>query len=549
MATTDKSSKSTSLSSQGSKKRKSDVISTGMSVSSFVLKMKSLEPLDTIRRNRFENALFYTLHKINGQIMENNKIESTKSFLDRITGSKKILLNKALGIVEEVPDPVYLYSSDENTTLPEHDILYIEGLLPDVAWKLQNLLDQWNTADPSLFPKVKLSIYNMRLQFQNPHLTKLFEFLESILEFDSILSLRDILPKSVLQQLDTDKLIVSLFKNHLEVYVKKEFTELGTIEFERPNQSIDDTTETGGFMISNTESLGKICQVIKHNFHSIVDAILIRGVEMGFDKELSTKINDHFTISFGIAPVITNSEAEHLNSISERVYNKIVNADSDKINIECDLDVLHYLRSLCENRISLEELIAGSTCLEHVSQLKDRSLDEEVDMDTYNRAKSSGKPIIQTQYFLRNYDKFYITELDLSQIRLVKQPELDIVAHLQHLNSLDLSNNRTSGKYNPLELEFGKLPQLKLLKLRKCGINRLSKSMFQKTSNLEKVYAEGNTIMEIEGDCFEGSGIKELHVDQLKNRKYPRSIVSLIESSKELQRARKYSLVHSFSNS
>ncbi|KKK92499.1 hypothetical protein LCGC14_2702320, partial [marine sediment metagenome] len=124
---------------------------------------------------------------------------------------------KLLQLVEEIANPIYLHKGDVQKNIDERSSLFIDGLAPDIAWKLQLLLDIWHEDDPSLFPKIKLRIYNMRLQFQNKYLSMLHEFFESQFDFDRILSLKTLFSSKEREELYADEITISVFKNHLGI--------------------------------------------------------------------------------------------------------------------------------------------------------------------------------------------------------------------------------------------------------------------------------------------------------------------------------------------
>ncbi|MHA2276606.1 MAG: hypothetical protein ACXAC2_12595, partial [Candidatus Kariarchaeaceae archaeon] len=450
--------------------------------------------------------------------------------------SKKIDIKKVLQLVEEVENPIYLHLGDN------HDSLFLDGLGPDIAWRLQRLFEDWHDAKPITFPRIQLSIYNMRLKFENSHLKTLFEFFENHVEFDRILSQRDLFTKSEIGELYPDHVTISLFKNHLEIYLKKDFTELEQIKFDKP---IFANNGGAGLLIPNYDTLMSICDLIRPKILSVIDAILLKGKEMGFDQDLSTKIMKYFTDRFAIVPSIRPQELNYQQEQIEKLFMKNITSNIFALDdIVTDLDVLHYIRSLCDSPVSLEELLTKLTKFKHVAEITDS--DDFEDQDLYNLAKISGKPILQTRYFRNNSHKFHIRTLDLSDIRLISQPDMKILSKLKYLQTLILSNNRASGKFDICDIEFGNFQALTSLIIQNCGISKLTSSMFRGASQLRRIFADGNTITIIDRDCFNNIPIEELHLNIPPDHNYPDEILSIIKNTPKNHQLRKNSILTSF---
>ncbi|KKK90565.1 hypothetical protein LCGC14_2721740, partial [marine sediment metagenome] len=117
-----------------------------------------------------------------------------------------------------------------------------------------------------------------------------------------------------------------------------------------------------------------------------------------------------------------------------------------------------------------------------------------MDREMFEIAKLSGKPIIRTRYFLNNPEKFFIRNMDLSGIRMIKQPDMRILGKLKHLKTLKLNNNRSSGEFDISALDFGEIPDLEILYLKNCSLNALTSKMFTGGTKLRIIHVEGNPI-------------------------------------------------------
>ena len=487
---------------------------------------------------RFEDAVFHTISKHLGSQTKSN---DEKSILDNISSSHKIDLKKILQLTEEIANPIYLHKGDIQKNIDEHNSLFIDGLAPDIGWKLQLLLDSWHEGDPYLFPEIKLRIYNMRLQFQNNDLSKLHDFYENIYDFDRILSLKTLFSSIERKELYADEIAVLVFKNRLDVYLKKDLYNLDKIDFVQPELDLNNGYN---ILVSNQNTLDSIRDLSKPKIMTIIDAILNNAEELGFDKLLTTQIRDNFINNFSIAPQISIDDFTYLleqvdNLFLKRLPNKQIKPD----NISMDLDVLHYFRTLADSNISLEELLTISTKFIHISDISQEYTNEDQSMDRemFEIAKLSGKPIIRTRYFLNNPEKFFIRNMDLSGIRMIKQPDMRILGKLKHLKTLKLNNNRSSGEFDISALDFGEIPDLEILYLKNCGLNSLTSKMFAACTKLQIIHAEGNPIKQIEENCFAGLEIKELHIDILDNQDFSediREILDMTVVNKEMRQKR-----------
>ncbi|OLS21999.1 MAG: hypothetical protein HeimC2_31470 [Candidatus Heimdallarchaeota archaeon LC_2] len=511
---------------------------TGLSISNTALKIVVPNDVSNKKLNRFEEAVF---HVISNQLGSHINSIDEKSILDNISSSRKIDLKRILQLVEEIANPIYLHKGDVQKNIDERSSLFIDGLAPDIAWKLQLLLDIWHEDDPSLFPKIKLRIYNMRLQFQNKYLSMLHEFFESQFDFDRILSLKTLFSSKEREELYADEITISVFKNHLGIYLKKDLDGLDKINFVQPDW---ESRNGYGILVSDQNALDLICDLIKPKIITIIDAILNRAEELGFEQVLSSEVRDNFINNFAISPQVIIDDFTYLQEQVEDLFlRKLPTAKINPDSISTDFDVLHYFRTLADSNISLEEILTTSTKFIHHSDIQeDQSIDKRNEgREMFELAKSSGKPIIRTRYFLNHPEKFFIRTLDLSNIRLVKQPDIRILIKLKHLKTLIFNNNRPSGEFDLSRFEFGKIPNLEIIYLKNCGLNALTSKMFTGGTKLRIIHVEGNPIRQIEDNCFVGMEIKELHLERPDNQVYSediRRLLEMTEINKEMRQKR-----------
>lgn len=142
-----------------------DASGSGMIINTTALRFILPENIAANKMKIFEDAIFHLIskHQTTGII---NKATETKSLIDNFVSSTKIEMRKVLQLVEEIENPIYLYRAETHNIAFRNSLL-VDGLLPDIAWKLQELLDNWHHSNPSFYPPVKLAIYNMRLKFDN----------------------------------------------------------------------------------------------------------------------------------------------------------------------------------------------------------------------------------------------------------------------------------------------------------------------------------------------------------------------------------------------
>lgn len=533
MAASNKDTKTSKLRSNKLNLVKEQSQQAGITISSTIHSVQLQNKISEDSFSYFETALFQLLSKYNSTY----ELKSDeKSLLDNFTSSRKFNIKSLLNLDEWIEGPVFLHfgnSLSDGVSIPR---LFVEGLPPDIAWKLQELFDSWHKSDPILFPKVRLSIFNMRLKFDNEKLNLLYQFFENIYDFDRIFSLKDIFDKSEMKDLFPEEITISLFKNHLDIYLKKDFKEFKDVQFE----VADDISKSHqNIVMSNSLTLNSIAEVIKPKVMLIIEKIIDKSIKLGFDEIQSQALNQGFIDKFGISSVIRSEEISNLRQRYNDLFLKLIPSSEPKIkDITSDLDVLHYIRSLVNTNISIEELLTTGTKFMHVEELFQGSYTD----NSYRRALKSTFSITNTRYFLENYNMFHIRKLDLSTVKLIVQPNMEILAELKHLRTLILDNAIASGDFDITKIEFGKFTELEILFVRNCSLTKLTRSMFIGASKLKKVYATNNTIQSIEEDCFKDVPIDELQLDPVPSSSFSKDIVELIENTKNTQDRRKKQL-------
>lgn len=450
----------------------------------------------------YENAIIHALS------LKTEGFDPKKhiSFSSKI---KTILeLKPLLEIVEELESPVYLMKANTEERKKNRSRLYVEGLPPDLAWKFQLLLNQWHQQDPISFPKIKLVMTNLVIIYKHGLFTELYEFFENHIEFDRIISLKDLLVRDQLKRLDISKINISFFKSHIKIYVKKEFQPLEDITFNLPEVYSSQSSYDFDILSSDQVILQSISSSIVQSVYRIFTKVIDRARDLNLDENTSAEILGLFTNSFLIFPIIS---LENYAQLVKVATNLMLPSRKKHTNIKSDLDVLHYIISISDGNIPIEQLLTDWTRYDHV--LKINNVEDISNYGDYVRFKNSGKPILKSRYFLLNPEKFHIRMLDLSNIRLIKQPDLEILNKMKHLQFLKLDNNRSISEFDVTKIEFGKLEGMEEISLRNCDIRKLSKSMFKGALNLKKVILEDNPISEIDPGCFSDTKVNELVVN------------------------------------
>lgn len=456
-----------------------------------------------------------------------NKHQAPKKLIDEDTketnkpDAVKLNLKHILLLTEEITNPISLIGWNSKSDSNNQTSLLVDGLAPDIAWKLQTLLDGWHSNDPLLFPKIKLQIYNMRLQYIDKELPILFDFFKDRLQFDRILSLKGLFNQEEREQLYADEIAITIFRNTIEIYLRRNMKGLDNISFSQPT---DYTKNDYAMLSSDHDALDSIVEIIKPKLVKIFNSIYTKAEEMGFDNEISSKMRNNINNNFSIDPLISLDESIYLQEKVEDLFlRKILPTEITPDKIKNDFDVLHYLRFVSNSNISIAELLTTTTKFIH----DESSLENEA----YILAKFSVKPIVQTMYLLHNLEKFHIRILDLSNIRLLRQPNMEVLSRLKHMNTLILDNGRASNEFDITKLEFGKLPQLEILSLRNCGLKTLKKEMFAGCANLKRLYVTENTFNQIDDDCFVDIALDELYIDMSDEIKLPEPIIKLLEKT------------------
>ena len=450
----------------------------------------------------FESAIIHAVSQWSGNLDQ----ETHTTFSSKI---KSLLdLKSVLQIVEEVDTPVYLMKGDTEERNRIRTRLFTDGLPPDLAWKFQLLLDIWHQQDPISFPKVKLVLTNIVLIYKHELFTKLYEFFENRVEFDRIISLKDLLFRDQLKRIDTNKINISFFNNHIKIFIKKDYLNLTDIDFHLLEGSKSVFLNNFSIIYSDLRILQIISSLILTSLHRNLRIVIERAQDLGLDENTSNEILDLFTESFVIHPVIYRQDSDILLNLAKSL---LLKPSKKSKNIKSDLDILNYILSISDGAVPLEQVLTDWTRYDHIFEIKNTNnliVDKE-----YDKFKNCSKPIFKTRYFLLHPEKFHIQILDLSNVRLIQQPDLRILNNMKHLRSLILDNNCRISEFDITKIEFGILKNLEELSLRNCNISKLSKSMFKGALNLKRLILEENPILEIESGCFSDTKLSEIVID------------------------------------
>ncbi|MCE7736183.1 MAG: hypothetical protein GPJ54_14980 [Candidatus Heimdallarchaeota archaeon] len=502
--------------------------STGIYVQSTSIDLRLPKSITEDMMEMYENAIIHAL----SQRETGFDPKKHRTFSSKI---KPLLeLKPILQIVEELDSPVYLMRGDTEERKTNRGRLFVEGLPPDLAWKLQLLLKRWHQQDPNSFPKIKLVLTNLVIIYKHTWFTKLYEFFENHVEFDRIISLKDLLTRDQVKGLNVDKINASFFKGHIKIYVKKEFQPLCDITIGPPKIYAAQTNYDFDILCSDQTILQSISASILPFLHKIFTTVIDRAKSLSLSNNTSKDILSLFTDSFVILPIIDRNDYENLINIAT---NLMLQSSKKLRSIKSDLDVLHYIISISDGFIPIEQLLTDWTRYDHFldfNTTKDISKN-----DDYVRFKKSGKPNLKSRYYLLNPEKFHIRMLDLSNIRLIKQPDMDILSKLEYLKFLKLDNNRSISEFDITKIEFGKLKSIEELSLRNCDIRKLSKSMFNGALNLSKLILEDNPISYIEPGCFSSPRISEIVVNASVERNWPDDIMSVLNNTNNVREAHK----------